>query len=47
VNPILTSVRLAQRIPVRIGSITSGGVALVAGMTAIVQVDARAPLPAR
>ncbi len=42
VNPIFTWVRLAQRIPVRIhiGQVPAG-VALVAGMTATVQIDSR------
>jgi multidrug resistance efflux pump len=46
VNPIFTWVRLAQRIPVRIqiDKVPGGGV-LVAGMTATVQIDARAEHP--
>jgi multidrug resistance efflux pump len=46
VNPIFTWVRLAQRIPVRIQIDTvPDGLALVAGMTATVQIDARAEHP--
>jgi RND family efflux transporter MFP subunit len=46
VNPIFTWVRLAQRIPVRIQiDKVPDGVALVAGMTATVQIDARAEHP--
>jgi multidrug resistance efflux pump len=42
VNPIFTWVRLAQRVPVRIRiDPGSGGVRLVAGMTATVQIDPR------
>jgi multidrug resistance efflux pump len=42
VNPILTWVRLAQRVPVHIGiGQVPAGVRLVGGMTATVQVDAR------
>jgi multidrug resistance efflux pump len=46
VNPIFTWVRLAQRVPVsiRINQIP-GGVRLVAGMTATVQVDSRPERP--
>jgi RND family efflux transporter MFP subunit len=44
VNPIFTWVRLAQRIPVRIHiDHVPEGVRLVAGMTATVQIEARAP----
>jgi len=44
VNPIFTWVRLAQRIPVRIHiDQAPDGVRLVAGMTASVQIDPRAP----
>jgi multidrug resistance efflux pump len=46
VNPIFTWVRLAQRVPVHIGiDQVPDGVRLVAGMTATVQVDARAGRP--
>jgi RND family efflux transporter MFP subunit len=46
VNPIFTWVRLAQRIPVRIQiDKVPDGVVLVAGMTATVQIDARAEHP--
>ena len=46
VNPIFTWVRLAQRIPVRIQiDQVPKGVVLVAGMTATVQIDARADHP--
>jgi multidrug resistance efflux pump len=46
VNPIFTWVRLAQRIPVRIQiDKVPDGVVLVAGMTATVQIDARADHP--
>jgi multidrug resistance efflux pump len=46
VNPIFTWVRLAQRIPVRIQiDKVPVGVVLVAGMTATVQIDARADHP--
>jgi multidrug resistance efflux pump len=46
VNPIFTWVRLAQRIPVRIQiDKVPPGVVLVAGMTATVQIDARAGQP--
>jgi multidrug resistance efflux pump len=48
VNPIFTWVRLAQRIPVRIHiDRVPPGVILVAGMTATVQIDPRAPLRAK
>ena len=44
VNPIFTWVRLAQRVPVRIKiDQVPNGVRLVAGLTATVQVDPRAP----
>ena len=46
VNPIFTWVRLAQRIPVRIQiDKVPDGVALVAGMTATVQIDPRVEQP--
>jgi RND family efflux transporter MFP subunit len=46
VNPIFTWVRLAQRVPVRIQiDKVPDGVVLVAGMTATVQIDARAEHP--
>jgi multidrug resistance efflux pump len=46
VNPIFTWVRLAQRIPVRIQiDKVPDGIVLVAGMTATVQIDARAEHP--
>ena len=46
VNPIFTWVRLAQRIPVRIQiDKVPDGVVLVAGMTATIQIDARAEHP--
>ena len=42
VNPVFTWVRLAQRVPVRIQiDQVPGGVRLVAGMTATVQIDSR------
>ena len=48
VNPIFTWVRLAQRIPVRIHiDQVPEGVVLAAGMTATVQIDPRAPEPAK
>jgi multidrug resistance efflux pump len=48
VNPIFTWVRLAQRIPVRIHiDKVPGGVHLVAGMTATVQIDPRLKMPAK
>jgi multidrug resistance efflux pump len=48
VNPIFTWVRLAQRIPVRIHiDQVPEGVVLAAGMTATVQIDPRAPQPAK
>jgi hypothetical protein len=48
VNPIFTWVRLAQRVPVRIRiDQVPDGVRLVAGMTATVQVDARAQRPSK
>jgi multidrug resistance efflux pump len=46
VNPIFTWVRLAQRIPVRIQiDKVPDGIALVAGMTATVQIDPRVEQP--
>ena len=43
VNPVFTSGRLAQRVPVRIKiDQIPDGVRLVAGMTATVQIDPRA-----
>jgi multidrug resistance efflux pump len=46
VNSIFTWVRLAQRIPIRIQiDNVPNGVVLVAGMTATVQIDARAEHP--
>jgi RND family efflux transporter MFP subunit len=46
VNPVFTWVRLAQRVPVHVGiEQVPDGVRLVAGMTATVQVDARAGRP--
>lgn len=48
VNPIFTWVRLAQRVPVRIEiDDVPPGVVLVAGMTATVQIDPRAPSAAK
>ena len=48
VNPIFTWVRLAQRVPVRIEiDDVPTGVVLVAGMTATVQIDPRAPSAAK
>ena len=48
VNPVFTWVRLAQRIPVRIQiDEVPPGIVLTAGMTATVQIDDRAGVPAR
>lgn len=48
VNPIFTWVRLAQRIPVRVQiDQVPGGVHLVAGMTATVQIEPQPKTPAR
>jgi multidrug resistance efflux pump len=44
VNPIFTWVRLAQRVPVRIGiKRVPDGVRLLTGLTATVQVEPRSP----
>ena len=46
VNPIFTWVRLAQRVPVRVGiDHVPDGVRLVAGLTATVRIDPRPPGP--
>ncbi len=48
VNPVFTWVRLAQRIPVRIQiDEVPPDIVLTAGMTATVQIDDRADVPAR